>query len=541
MSNLTQGIEAWLEDKPAPSICQDGCWHTNEDVARDVMEIRRLLTACNIQPGDRVILGYPNSYAFVVAYFALLHHGAIVAPVNPGMATAELYAFLERSQAVAAFVPESQWLAIEKADELTDACSLNLRQVFVVDRIDECFPARGFEHRNQRWNERNLVLPDDVMDSPEPSEDDVGILLYTSGTTGRPKAVGLKHRHLYRTAQNVVSSHRLTEQDVTYCFLPLFHINAQVVAVLSTCLSGGRIVIGQKFSAKRFWPAVIEHGVTWVSAVPTVIAILLNTDGPVQVPPQLRFVRSASAQLPAKHEREFERRFGVPVLQSYGMTEAASQICVNPFSTGQKRIGSVGLPVGLDLQIVDDENGQLAPGKVGEIVIQGDSVIDEYVQADNQNDFQDGWFHTGDLGYRDADGYVFLVGRKKEMINRAGEKISPYEVEDVIREHPSVCKVAVIGVPDELYGERVAAYMITRAEADHHKQIVADILTLCRTKLSNFKIPSDIFVVSDIPVGPTGKIQRVRLKRQVLAMNQNASSVSSSSKLAFGRPVWPPQ
>ncbi|MCY0876519.1 MAG: AMP-binding protein, partial [Firmicutes bacterium] len=358
-------------------------------------------------------------------------------------------------------------------------------------------------------------------------EDDGAILLYTSGTTGTPKGVQLTHRQVMATARNVGLSHELTDRDVCYSFLPLFHINAQVIGLLTTLTTGGQLVLDSKFSASRFWPTIAKYKVTWVSAVPTVIAILIKSAGEPVSEHRPRFVRSASAPLPDLHARRFEARFSIPLIESYGMTEAASQICINPLPPALHKFGSAGRPFGLELRIVDDEGATLPQYDVGEIVIRGDSVISTYESGDTSGkSFRDGWFYTGDLGYRDVDGFVFITGRSKEMINRAGQKISPREVEEVVLKDPRVKSAAVIGLPDDLYGERVVAYVIPDSVARKgDANFKGELHELCRQSISAYKCPSEFHIVDEIPLGPTGKIQRHRLREQAVALGHAAVRV----------------
>jgi acyl-CoA synthetase (AMP-forming)/AMP-acid ligase II len=555
MSQLTRRLFAPEFSLDEPCLCYEGVWCSRRQLFAEAERLGARLAILGIQPGDRVVVGFPNSLAFVVAYLALIRYGAVVAPCNPEMPTAELLAFLHRSRAVAGFFMRSQWMRLQEAKDATD---LRLRVVLLSDDVAQPQPTQTLLCEGDGWRQATALVDDGqataetaagavsrsaaltasavgegeladtaatvhpaaVVDDSrfrrEPEDEALGVLMYTSGTTGTPKAVGLRHRHLLAAADNVIASHLLGPADVTYCFLPMFHINAQVIAFLATLVSGGRIVLASKFSASRFWPTVLEYGVTWVSAVPTIIAILLKTPRPERIPSHLRFIRSASAPLPVLDARRFEREFGIPLIQSYGMTEAASQICVNPLPPGERKLGSVGRPVGVELQVMDDEGRVLGPGQVGEIVIRGRSVIDHYEGGNSLHDFRDGWFLTGDLGYVDADGYVFLTGRKKEMINRAGEKISPYEVEDVIREHPRVRQVGVVGLPDPLYGERVTACVVSDATPSDQERVAAEILELCRAALSRYKWPAEVRFVETIPVGPTGKVQRARLKQQLM-------------------------
>ncbi|KPV43790.1 AMP-binding protein [Alicyclobacillus ferrooxydans] len=536
MSNLLNRLTESLSRTSRACIHYGDAWYSSGTLRKDIETVVHLLDDSRLRRGDRVLLGYPNSYAFVVVYFAILQSGAIAVPFNPDLKKNELAMFLIRTKARFGFFHKNLEVMLREictggVSSNDVATSITLESAFITDRLELGVPEMawtahsdilsqvtvGDGHCGDSPSTAETFAIDDHTPSDQISDEDAAVLMYTSGTTGRPKAVVLRHRHLLATASQIIESHQLTSDDVSYCFLPLFHINAQVVAVLSTLLSGGRIVIAPRFSASRFWASICEHQVTWVSAVPTVIAILQNVDGPEETPASLRFVRSASAQLPQLVARRFERRFGVPIIQSYGMTEAASQICVNPLPPGERRSDSVGLPMGVELRIVDEDDCDVSVGTVGEVLLRGSSVIERYEEADNQNDFRGGWFHTGDMGRVDADGYVYLTGRKKELINRAGEKVSPYEVEDVIREHPAVEQVAVIGLPDPMYGEEVAAYVVVRESTQALEGLTVEILTLCQESLSRYKWPSKIQVVSQLPVGPTGKIQRTSLKKKVLS------------------------
>ncbi len=535
VSELGALLYAHLRTGEFPIAHDAGHWFTRGQMLRDMRYVHDTLRISGIAPGDRVVLAQVNSYAFVTLYSSLLTYGAVVVPVNPNMPVPELTGVINRSKAVMAFVGTELVEAVGAVESLqglrlTATAALNAKQglelsLFAVSR-DEPLPY-GADARQAvapaLSHAQSSVDPIDAFaDITEIAETDPAVLLFTSGTTGAPKGVLLTHGQVLATVRNVVNAHRLTAEDVSYCFLPMFHINAQVVALLSTLTTGGRLVIGQKFSASRFWPTIAEHGVTWVSAVPTVIAILIKSAAASAFPASLRFVRSASAPLPALHGRRFEARFGVPVIESYGLTEAASQVCVNPLPPGKHKFGSAGVPYGVELRVVDEADRVLPHGEVGEIVIRGQGVIASYAYGDEAGaSFRGGWFHTGDLGYLDEDGYLFITGRSKEMINRAGQKISPREVEEVIGRHAGVKACAVIGLPDDLYGERVVAYVIPeesvrRQDASFKEQLRA----LCVATVSAYKCPAEFHLVEEIPLGPTGKIQRHRLKQEIMAVGR---------------------
>lgn len=503
MSELIDHLKQVLQSLDRPLIQENECWNSTEDLQSDIEHVRLILQQAGIRKGDRVLLGLPNSYRFIAIYFAILSAGAVAVPINPRMPVSELQTFLRRCCPAGGFLTEKQSAGL--IEPYTSQKILTARLILKESKLNYL-----------KWKHRDRTEQRLLTESPEPLENDPAVLLYTSGTTGRPKAVGLSHGQIYAAAQNIIWAHRLTSKDIVYSFLPLFHINAQVVGLISPCLSGGKLIIAPKFSASRFWNVVNGQHVTWVSAVPAVLSILLHTGAPDHISSGLRFVRSASAPLPLLHAQQFEKKFGVPVIESYGMTEAASQICVNPLPPEKRVLGSVGLPVGLSLQIVDEQDHVLPSRETGEIVICGKNVITHYVAADNQDDFRNGWFHTGDIGYVNEEGYVFIIGRKKELINRGGEKISPYEVEEAIRQLPEVKQVAVIGLQDPLYGEKVVAYAVPGpGRATEH--LAEKILDHCRQTLSDYKCPAGVEIVDRIPTGPTGKIQRSLLKKQIIA------------------------
>jgi oxalate---CoA ligase len=266
------------------------------------------------------------------------------------------------------------------------------------------------------------------------------------------------------------------------------------------------VIIPAKFSASSFWSEVHAHHASWYTAVPTIHHLVIDAtaDGRHEGH-RLRFARSCSSTLPAPLWRRFEERIGVPLVEAYGMTEASHQMTSNPLPPGRREPGSVGVATGIEVQVVDETWTPVATGQSGEVCVRGTSVVDGYLDNPTANaaGFRDGWFRTGDVGTLDADGYLRLVGRIKELINRGGEKISPYEVEAVLLEHPAVSEAAVYPKPDAVYGEQVAAVVVPRADVAGE-----DLLRHCRERMAAFKVPVTIAVLDAIPKGPTGKIQR---------------------------------
>jgi acyl-CoA synthetase (AMP-forming)/AMP-acid ligase II len=307
----------------------------------------------------------------------------------------------------------------------------------------------------------------------------------------------------------------LTQDDRGLAVLPFFHINAPVVSLCATLLAGSTVVVAPRFSRSRFWDWIARHQVTWASVVPTIVALLLQADGPEPVPDCLRFIRTASAPLPAAHLEAFEHRFGVPLIETYGLSEAASTVAANPVAPGVHKAGSVGLPAGVGLRICVPADAECLPlvdvsaGTEGEICIHGPSVIAGYEEGADSQSFVEGWFRTGDLGYRDADGYIFLTGRLRDVINHGGHKVSPREVEETLLAYPDVSDVAVVGQDDPLYGQRVVAYVVPRGDATASDSALGEALRAhCAAQLSAYKVPSEFVCAAALPRTLTGKVQR---------------------------------
>ena len=344
-----------------------------------------------------------------------------------------------------------------------------------------------------------------------------GIFLCTSGTTGTPKGILLRDEQLAHVAASVVSHHRLTSADRGYCSLPLFHVNAEVVGLLATLCAGATLAVDRKFSRRGFWEMIAERRITWINAVPAIISILAM-DPPAVRPAGVRFVRSASAPLPRAALERFEGMLGIPVIETYGMTEAASMITANPVD-GPRKPGSAGRPAGAEVQVAAAGRVVAGAGDVGRVRIRGKGVITGYASGGRPGAFDaDGWLDTGDLGYLDEDGYLFLVGRSDDVINRGGEKIYPREIEEVLLAQPGVRSAAVVGAADEVLGERPVAYVVP-----DDGWLAAEVETAlreeCAARLPRHKQPSSFCLVGELPLGPTGKISRRRLKDLVTAQS----------------------
>ena len=392
----------------------------------------------------------PNAPEFVVAFLAAIRCGAATAPLNP------------------------QYTPHEFTDYLTD---IQPRAILYLDESVPAAHAAATDLGIEEWH----LTPDQAhrlrlreatgrSSEPLPEEDAVALLLHTSGTTGKPKGVPLHQSNLLHAAATVAESYELGPQDVSYCVMPLFHVHGLVASTLATLHSGGTVVVPPRFSASRFWDDVQTHAATWYSACRRFITSSL----PRAIPSQhgLRFARSCSSPLPVPLQRDLEEQLGVPLLQAYGMSEAAHQMASNPLPPKESRAGTVGMATGVEVAVLDPDWNQVPAGEEGEIAVRGPSVIDAYLDNEeaNASQFRDGWFRTGDSGSVSADGYIELHGRLKELINRGGEKISPYEVEDVLLTHPSVAEAVVFAAPDAKYGEQVAAAVVASDAADRRRR-----------------------------------------------------------------------
>ncbi len=363
------------------------------------------------------------------------------------------------------------------------------------------------------WRLAELLAAEPVSQAVTPPKpDDIALLLHTSGTTARPKLVPIRHGALAASAAGIARSLALTEGDVCLNVMPLFHVHGLVAGVLASLSAGGSVVCLPLFDPADFFSALEADRPTWFTAVPAIHQALL-AEGRHRAPSHsLRFVRSCSAALPRRVMDELERAFGVPVVEAYGMTECAHQVASNPLPPGVRKPGSVGCATGVEIAVRSAAGDPVAAGEVGEIVIRGESVLRGYAASAEVNaaSFRDGWFRTGDEGRIDSEGYVFLTGRTKDMINRGGEKISPREIDEALLEHPAVAQAVAFPLPDFELGEAVGAAVVLRGAATER-----ELLAFLRTRLAGFKVPAGIRIVPVIPKGPTGKIQRRNLGPQL--------------------------
>lgn len=340
----------------------------------------------------------------------------------------------------------------------------------------------------------------------------LALLMYTSGTTGVPKGVMLRQKHLVANALAINAEHQLTHRDRVLAVLPLYHINAFAVTMLAPLASGGSLVMPPKFSAARFWDQAITHQCTWINVVPTMISYLLEGAAP---PPTatapIRFCRSASAALAPDHLRGFEKKFGIGVIETMGLTETVAPAFSNPLDPKQRKLGAVGRASGCEARVIDANLQEVADGVTGEVAIRGPNVMSGYYknpEATAAAFTPDGWLRTGDLGHRDGDGFFFITGRIKELIIKGGENIAPREIDEALLRHPAVLDAAAVGIPDRHYGQEIMVCVVLR---EGEKADEPALRAFCEEHLGRYKTPKVIRFVSELPRGPSGKVQRLKL------------------------------
>ncbi len=467
-------------------VATDGRALTYGQLHESIGRLAGELRSAGVQPGDAVALSLANGPDVVISFLAVLALRAGAAPLNPAYTAEEARGYLTDLEPRLLVCQPGAGPGIEQA------CG------------DLGIPVKALAA--DRASTPTLGLEPSAEPDTAPDQDDVALLLHTSGTTSRPKVVPLRQRNLAASITSIVDSYGLDASDVSHCVMPLFHVHGLVASTLATLASGGTVVLPPRFSASAFWADTVSNGATWYSAVPTIHQVLTLRAEQEPIPPHgLRFARSCSAALSPVLQSRLEALLDVPVLQAYGMTEAAHQMATNPPPPAERRPGSVGRATGIEIAALDEDWNPVAAGTAGEVAVRGPSIVDGYRDNPEANlaSFRDGWFRTGDLGSLSADGYLTLEGRIKELINRGGEKISPLEVETVLLAHPEVREAVVYGLPDDKYGEVVAAVIVARAPV-----AIDELIRHCAERLAAFKVPVSVAVMDRIPTGPTGKVQR---------------------------------
>jgi len=481
----------------APAVLFGDDVLTYGDLDARSTQVAHALSAMGVRPGDVVCQILGSCPQLIVNLFGILKSGAMYAPLNPALTTPELRAQLEDCR------PSLVIVGGDFADQFRELAPSGCRILPTEDL----------------WSasvEMPLSPPCLRIDPDRPA-----FLFYTSGTTGRAKGVQLSHHNVLTNALQVLGRTDVGPKDRLLVVMPIFHVNGLCNQVVLPFLAGASIALRPRFVLEQFWPDVLRYRPTYFTAVPTILSRLL--DGP-DPPPEvdisaLRFARTGAAPLSIELHRRFEERFGLPVIASYGLSEATCTVTMNPPTVEGRRLGSVGTPLEeLEVRIVGPDGGDQAVGSVGEIAVRGPTVMLGYrdLPEATAEAIPDGWLRTGDLGYVDQDGYLFLTDRKKDVIIRGGENISAREVEEVLYAHPLVAEAAVVAAPtDSAYGEQVVAFVVLRQGAQVKPGATQDLLTHCRDRLARFKVPARIELLNELPKNAVGKIAKQELRARL--------------------------
>ena len=492
-------------------------------------QVERTVAALNergVGRGDRVAIVLPNGPEMASAFVSVAA-GAVTAPLNPRYTAPEFAFYLSDLGAKALIVAEG-----DPSPARSAAAELGAPVLEVSADPDR--PAGVFEFATPPAPGRAPAARPGMA-----TPDDTALVLHTSGTTSRPKIVPLLHSNVCATARHIRETLALEPSDRCLNVMPLFHIHGLMACVLSTLGAGASVHCTPGFNALKVFGWFDECVPTWYSAVPTMHQAILAraARNPESVKrTKLRFVRSSSASLPTRVMAELEETFGAPVVEAYAMTEAAHQMTCNPLPPALRKAGTVGPAAGPEVSVVAEDGTHLPPGVEGEVVIRGPNVTLGYENNPKANAaaFTRGWFRTGDLGFRDEDGYFTITGRLKEIINRGGEKVSPREVDEVLMDHPAVQQAVTFAMPHAKLGEEVAAAVVVRegaplsgtaergdgradaaadraAERVDAERVAADVRAFAASRLAGFKVPRKVVVLDEIPKGPTGKLRRIGL------------------------------
>ena len=479
---------------------------TYEEFNRAVSHAANLLISLGVKPNDRVSLFLTNRVEYLILYFACFRIGAWAGPVNALLKAHEVEFIIGNSESETVVTQSDLYSVLAECRPSI----ASLRNVIVVDDLTGDETVRYSVPSREQLRDVNCEVPDAGL-SPE----DKAVIIYTSGTTGKPKGVLLTHGNLLSNAQQIAEWLHLTAADRALMIMPLFHVNALMTTCLAALWVGGSVVLAPRFTATRHWEIISRFKVTYFGSVATMLSLLNHTypEGlPVRVDASgLRFALCGSAPVPVEVLKKYEALFDCPVVEGYGLSESTCRSTFNP-PDERRRPGSVGLAIGNEVKVFDDEDREVEAGQIGEIVLRGPNIMKGYYRNDKAtaDAFRSGWFHSGDLGYRDADGFFYVVDRKSDMIIRGGENIYPREIDEVLYQHPGVRDAATVGIPHELYGEEVKSFVVLR---DGARATEEEIIEFCRQQLADFKCPKAVEFLVEIPKGPTGKL----LKRELVS------------------------
>jgi len=466
--------------------------------------IAQLIADRGVVQGDSVAYAMQNSSSCALLVLGIMYGGYRATAINLVSGTQTIAYVLEHSETRLIFTERAQQELVEQAFAVNKHVVPSIE--IDSDSISTLIKSNSTDSGASSAKKPETVCVDGNTD---------GLLMYTSGTTGRPKGVQLSHANLLAAGHNTQLAHQLTSEDRALCVLPLYHINGLCVTLMGPLVSSSSVVLPLRFSVSKFWPLTSQYGCTWFSVVPTQISYLLHAepaDSDVSLgSTSLRFGRSASAPLSPDVQEKFESRFGVPIIETMGLTETSAPILSNPLPPRVRKIGSPGIAFGCEVRIADKHQQEVARTVEGEILVRGDNVMKRYFKNPDATDealTSTGWLRTGDLGTQDDDGYIFVTGRLKELIIKGGENIAPREIDEALYRHPAVIEAAAFACPCRNYGQRVEAAVSIDAGTDLNETTLLDF---CRPQLGNFKMPDKIHFLDELPKGPSGKIQRRRL------------------------------
>ncbi|NPC92102.1 fatty acid--CoA ligase family protein [Bacillus sp. WMMC1349] len=459
-----------------------------------------------VKKGDHIALLLGNTPHFLVSFFGALKAGAVIIPINPTYTPTEI-GYLLKNGDVKVVVADGKLLPLyEKMHEMFP----KIEQVILCETSEPLQESENLQVNKKLKSFANL-MKSSVRVFSEPNQDDIAAILYTSGTTGKPKGAMLTHQNLFSNANDVAQYLTMDEDDLVVAALPMFHVFCLTVCMNAPLMNGAAVLIMPKFSPSAVFELVKKHKATIFAGVPTMYNYLYqhegaNEDGFASV----RICISGGAAMPVALLNNFEKKFNVLVLEGYGLSEASPVACFNPFHTGRKP-GSIGTNIlNVKNKVVNEFGEELPPNQVGELIVKGPNVMKGYYQMPEEtaHTIKDGWLYTGDLARQDEDGYFYIVDRKKDMILVGGYNVYPREVEEVLYKHPDVAEAVVIGVPDPNKGEVVQCYVVPKSKTLTEEEIVSH----CERHLAKYKRPSTITFLDEIPKNSTGKILRRALK-----------------------------
>jgi len=502
--NLRELLEAQVRKFPNKTFLyffNDGRKISYAALNRQVNQVANLFLRLGISKGQTLSLLLPNIPEYVLCYFACMKIGAVASPLNIHLKSKETEYILAHSESRLLVTNQKYWPVVEPVR----AAVSSLQYILLLDGA----LSNTLSFPEELTKESTELAPISLQ------REDVAIMIYTSGTTGDPKGCLLTHGNFLFNVQEIARWLNFSERDRLLCIMPLFHVNGIVVTMLTPLYIGGSMVLMEKFSTHKFWEIIDRYRVTSFGSVPTMLTILNQTPYPEGClerldKSHLRFALSGSAPVPPEVMLQFEKKFHCLVVEGYGLSEATCRVTFNP-PNQRRRPGSIGLPIGNILRIVDENEVHVPLGQIGEILVQGRNVMKGYFKNPEATAkaLHEGWLHTGDLGYVDGDGFYYVVDRKSDMIIRGGENIYPREIDNLLFEHPKIREAATVGVPDELYGEEVKAFVVLKEGEIASED---EILAFCRERLADYKCPKSIVFLEEIPKGPTGKL----LKRELM-------------------------